>query len=222
MFDVRTLIIFMIAAAFILLIEMIVLARIFPQQRYLKIWILAYFILILSLIGFALRGLVSDFISIVVANSLIIVVFYCEIWASEILIKRYRYRFWQFSAGLILYAILFFYWSDVSPNFPIRVILSSTVIGALSFSFGWIMWRRGGLKYRNCKWIGAFMMTNAVLVCTRMVSLIDAPVFVSIMAPSNLAIYSLWRSILVAVLFGFFVILLALEIDAKETDRSGG
>ena len=77
MFDVRTLIIFMIAAAFILLIEMIVLARIFPQQRYLKIWILAYFILILSLIGFALRGLVSDFISIVVANSLIIVVFYC-------------------------------------------------------------------------------------------------------------------------------------------------
>jgi hypothetical protein len=101
MFDVRILIFTTSLVTFILLIEMIVLSRVFPRQGYLKCLILGYGALTLAMFGWVLRDVVPDFISIVVANFLIAVKYYADICATEKLIGQNRYHFKYYAAVLI-------------------------------------------------------------------------------------------------------------------------
>ena len=88
MFDIRILVLSTMLVSFTLLIEMIALARIFPRQNYLKFLIASYLLLTLAMLGWVLRGVLPDFISIVVAGFLIAAKYYINIYRI-IIIWRY-------------------------------------------------------------------------------------------------------------------------------------
>ena len=216
MFDVRSLIIFLITATIILLIEMIFLARIFPRQKYIRVWVICYLTLLIAQLGLVLRGVIPDLISIVFANIFIALTYIGNIWAAEILIERKRYHIGRYATAMVLFSLLILYWGEITPSYYSRLFVTSFMYGGLSLIFGYIMVTRGSVKYKSCKWIGYLMIVNAAVLFIRVIAIFDSPGMDTLLSPSNLNIYSLWKSNILVVLFGCLTVKLALEVDTAE------
>ena len=172
--------------------------------------------LTLAMFGWVLRDVVPDFISVVVANFLIAVKYYADICATEKLIGQNRYHFKIYAPVLILFGLLFYYYSAIEPNFSNRVIVSSLLLGTLSFIFGWRMFTHGRHIYSACKWIGVLAMFNAVTIYVRLIPSVLLNSEESLMSFSNGRQFLFVIGILLIILYGYLIVALALQIDAKQ------
>ncbi len=216
MFDIRILVLSTMLVSFILLIEMIVLARIFPRQNYLKFLIASYLLLTLAMLGWVLRGVLPDFISIVVAGFLIAAKYYIDICAAETLFGRNKYRINIYGPALILFAGAFYYYSAIEPNFSYRLILSAIFFGGLSFIFGWTLLKGSPQSYSAIKCLGGLAIVNALAIFARVVPgffNLDQDSLMSFSGDKQIIFII---AILLTILYGFFIVMLALQIDAAE------
>ena len=115
-----------------------------------------------------------------------------------------------------LFGLLFYYFSAIEPNFGNRVIVSSLLLGTLSFIFGWRMFTYGQHLYSACKWIGVLAMFNAVTIYVRLIPSVLINGEESLMSLSNGKQFLFVIGILLIIFYGYLIVALAVQIDAKQ------
>ena len=115
-----------------------------------------------------------------------------------------------------LFGLLFYYFSAIEPNFANRVIVSSLLLGTLSFIFGWRMFTYGQHLYSACRWIGVLAMFNAVTIYVRLIPSVLINGEESLMSLSNGKQFLFVIGILLIIFYGYLIVALAVQIDAKQ------
>jgi two-component sensor histidine kinase len=111
-----------------------------PRRKELRLWSLAYASLFVGVVLFAFRGFISDYLSIVVGNTLILA-FY-PLLNCGIDIFRGRKVLWKLAIAVVAAVAAWFFWfTIVHPSMPARFVMyCAFTIGACAgggFAAGW-------------------------------------------------------------------------------------
>ncbi|MBW1781484.1 MAG: hypothetical protein JRL30_12185 [Deltaproteobacteria bacterium] len=93
-----------------------------------------------ALVFMSMRGFLPDFITIVVANTLIIAATGCIAYGIEVFAGSPR-RTWMFASLAVSMFVLFSYFTYYSPNVNVRIVIISTFLAILYGYCGYIIHR---------------------------------------------------------------------------------
>ncbi|WP_187395127.1 GGDEF domain-containing protein [Pigmentiphaga aceris] len=140
MLDTRTLIFCGGVGQLLAALLLIGVAVIHRRELAARYWACAYLMLALGTPLFIMRGMVSDFMSIVVANTLSIGGVYL-IYVGVAQFER-RPKYWRAGLSMLLASALgLAYWAYVDPRLPARVIMANLGIIPFALMISWTMLR---------------------------------------------------------------------------------
>jgi two-component sensor histidine kinase len=186
-----------------------------PRRRELNLWSIAYSTLFVGVVLFALRGFISDFLSIVVGNTLILA-FY-PLLNCGIDIFRGRKVLWKLAIVVVAAVAAWFYWfSIVEPSLPARFFMySAFTIGACAGGGFAAAWRP------NPRLVAVSRITAAIYGCIGLINI--ARIYFGLRGlPANIMDGETWdgviqtlSGILVAILC-FALLLLNAQLRNQE------
>ncbi|TRZ65617.1 MAG: GGDEF domain-containing protein [Rhodocyclaceae bacterium] len=170
-FDVRTLVVITLSASVIAVLAMLFLYIGHRQERALKHAVYALAMQSLGLFSLALRNVAPDWLSIVVANTLIIVGgVYLMVGSVRIFYRRaFRLR-WLVLLGLLTLAI-FWYLTYVRNDYFLRVVAFAVIASGLAFMGAREFFR----PVEDEIWCGPRLLTMALLLGYGVSALVRIP-----------------------------------------------
>ncbi|MCW8883108.1 MAG: diguanylate cyclase [Sedimenticola sp.] len=129
--DIRTLSLLAVLVALLMAGAMLLLWRLNPEERSVRYWAVGNWAIAVGFLCIGLRGFLPIFISVVVANSLIVAgygLFLAGVW--EFLGKSIRW--WVIKTAVALVFLSFLYFTYQSPDISARIVIVSLVIAILS------------------------------------------------------------------------------------------
>ena len=147
MLDIHTLSIVAVISALAFFIVTFTVSRLLPQEHSLRDWVAAAALLAAGLLLLGLRGIIPDFISIVIANSLTVLGIGFLYVGTRNLLGAGSARHWHWiGAGAMFIACIVF--TYISPNLPARIIAFSVTTVPFYAACGWLFWRHGETQLR--------------------------------------------------------------------------
>lgn len=140
MLDLRTLALITMMSAVVFFLATLMVWRLLPQERGLRDWMVASLLMAASTLLLGLRGMVPDFLSIVVANSLLVLSLGFIHVGSRHLVGVGIGRPWHWLAGaaMFLACLVFTY---LLPHLPARIIALSLLVIPFFFASGLLFLR---------------------------------------------------------------------------------
>lgn len=171
MLDTRTLVFCGGVGQVLAALLLIGVAWIHRRELAARYWALGYLLLALGTPLFFLRGVLSDFLSIVVANSLTTAGTYL-IFVGVAQFER-RAKHWRSGIALILLSAAgLAYWTYVDPRLSARVIVANFSVVPSSLLIAWTLLRTRMLEQRVIPWAIAGLFIAVVIGNT--VRMVDA------------------------------------------------
>jgi diguanylate cyclase (GGDEF)-like protein len=165
--DIRTILILIMVSSFFVGAAMFHVAQHYPSyaKRALRFWAGASVLHGLCYLLFSLRGLIPDFFSVVVANSLTVVALALN-YSAVMEIQRLPYRLKGFAALTLLIFASFCYFLYVDNNVAARIALIGVAAGGLIALIGYrFMTKKEHSKHSIYPLTGLlFMVTAAILL----------------------------------------------------------
>ena len=159
MFDLNTLRLISMVGFIGFVFTALMLWHLVPQERSMKHWALAALLVAGGMLLLGLRGSISDFISIVIANTLLMLgVGYMYIGARTLFGIDSRYA-WQWPAAALTLLICM-----VATDVSIRVALTSVLYAAFFLGCASLFWSKGEDKLRLTKRIAACIFTLGAIL----------------------------------------------------------
>lgn len=143
--DIRTLAFIATLAAFVQAITFVSLWMVSRHRSSTLLWAIGGISTATGFVLLGYRGVLPDFASIIIANTLIALshVFY---WLGLEGYTERKPSIWLSGITITAVVLLFFYFSQVSPDIPARVIVISTVLALLSFGCVQTLWLQDTAK----------------------------------------------------------------------------
>jgi diguanylate cyclase (GGDEF)-like protein/PAS domain S-box-containing protein len=167
--DIRTLSFLATASSLFLALGLLLVNRVLSKESSLRLWTLGACASGAAFVLFALRGVVPDLISIVLANTLLI--------AGTVWFYLGNREFQGLKGGLPWYwlvvaiaAVLFFYFTYLTPNLSARIVLFSVATASVLFPSAHVLAGAGNRRDRLVRWFvagalltaGVFLMARAI------------------------------------------------------------
>jgi hypothetical protein len=142
MLDMKTLMVSYISSSMLVLVLMAVLWQ-QNRKRYdgLSLWLIASIMQALGVLLLALREILPDIVTIIIANTLIIAGYLAWYVGLERFVKKQRAQIHNVLI-LIIYICLMWYFTFVRENISMRIILFSTVVLLITAQCSELMLRR--------------------------------------------------------------------------------
>jgi diguanylate cyclase (GGDEF)-like protein len=217
MLDTRTLVFCGGVGQVLAALLLIGVAWIHRRELAARYWALGYLLLALGTPLFFLRGVLSDFLSIVVANTLTTGGTYL-IFAGVAQFER-RPKYWRSGLALILLsAVGLAYWTYVDPRLSARVMVANFSVIPSALMISWTLLRTRMLEQRVIPWAIAGLFLAVVIGNTvRMVNAglrWQAPNTNAFDAP----LLAMWLALTLALVFlsaTGFVVMIQLRVQAR-------
>lgn len=213
--DPRTLVVASLLSAVLLGSVSLAFAIMRGSSRVIGNWGKAMLLLALGMLGLALRGLIPDWISIALANTVIV--------AALVLAVRSLRRFlgsaprdllgWGLTGALLVYLLLF---SVVWPSNVARIVAVSTAIAIIATRAALLLRRNAPAACRlSCRFTEAVLWGTAAMTAARGVSILIAP-SEDVMAPGtlNAATFMFYASFIIVATLG----VMWMEIESLQGD----
>jgi diguanylate cyclase (GGDEF)-like protein len=181
-----------------------------PSIRGLGDWALAPLVAFASTMMFAVRDLLPDFVTVVVANFTLFqacILYYAG--SQKFLLGRSDTRGWTLLNGFL--GLAMFWFSAVKPDFGVRLLLVTLAVSALFFFHALLYMRHRGMVF------GKRLMTGLLLVQSAVAALRFASALAG-MAGQSLMDAS-WIQSLYITMYSFTVLLLSIAVILMATDR---
>lgn len=117
-----------------------VVSRVITRDASLRLWAMGATATGIGFVLLALRGLIPDLISIVVANTLLVVGATWQYHGNRAFQGLPRPSSWNWSLAVAT-AVLFIYFSYVSPNLAARIVIISLILAAFRFASAFVLIR---------------------------------------------------------------------------------
>ena len=162
--DLRSLVVMSGIMGLLLAVMMFFLRLSYPRSiRGLGLWAAAPAWVFLSTLLFAGRGILLDFVTIVLANLAILTGVILYHAGVELFFGRQPA--WKSWAVLLLLLTPFLYWyALVEPNYNARLILVCLVWAGVFLSMAWQIWRQGPRVFSSCFTVVVLCLHAAVLL----------------------------------------------------------
>jgi diguanylate cyclase (GGDEF)-like protein/PAS domain S-box-containing protein len=166
MFDLNTLRLITMLCFLGFVFTVLMLWRLVPQERSLRDWAAATIMMAVSLLLLGLRGYISDFISIVIGNSLMVLGIGFTYVATRSLFAVARGLGWHWlAAGITLFVSIF-------ASSHAELVITTSIFYALFFGASAVwFWRKGEPRLRSTqKFAACIFAAGAVLFIFRAVN----------------------------------------------------
>ncbi|RYY81122.1 MAG: GGDEF domain-containing protein [Comamonadaceae bacterium] len=209
--DPRSIIVLAGAMGLLMSIVMFSMRRSYPPSiRGLREWTLAPLVSCASTVLFALRGVLPDFVSIVLANMVLFqgcILYYA---GSQLFLGHERdTRLW--SAVTLLLGPVLFWFSDVQPSYAARLTVFTLAIAALFFAHGRLYVRH------RMESVGMRLMTALLLLQ----SLVAGLRFASVIAgEAGIGLFeATWLQSIYIIMYSVTALLLSIAAVLMATER---
>ncbi|MCX7174583.1 MAG: PAS domain S-box protein [Proteobacteria bacterium] len=184
--DIRTLFFLAMVTSVLLAVGLQIVNRIIVKDPSLRLWALGASVNGVAYILLALRGIVPDLFSIVVANTLLVA------GSAGLYLGNRKYRglqtefawYWVL-AGVA--AAAFYYFTYVAPSLSARIVALSASTAAILFPCAFVLLSPGESRDRTVRWFvaAAFLATALMLGARAVITLLTAPPGQDFMAVAN-------------------------------------
>jgi diguanylate cyclase (GGDEF)-like protein len=181
-----------------------------PSIRGLGDWALAPLVAFASTMMFAVRDLLPDFVTVVVANFTLFqacILYYAG--SQKFLLGRSDTRGWTLLNGFL--GLAMFWFSAIRPDFGVRLLLVTLAVSALFFFHALLYMRHRGMVFGKRLMTGLLLVQSAV-AALRFVSALAGMAGQSLMDAS-------WIQSLYITMYSFTVLLLSIAVILMATDR---
>jgi diguanylate cyclase (GGDEF)-like protein/PAS domain S-box-containing protein len=212
--DMRTVI---LLSVIIYIICTLFIVQLWRQNRRrfagMAFWVFNFTLQTAALALIVLRGAIPDWISIVLANTLVfagalLIYMGLERFVEKISAQLHNYVLFALYAGAFVYATF------IHPDLPLRMLITSVGLLIISFQCLWLLWRRVELTMRPLTfWVGMVFGGHCVVSILRIVEY-----FVGTHAESNFFQSGLFET-LVFVSFQMLLILLTYSLVLMVNKR---
>ena len=212
--DPRTLVVASLVCATLLGSVSLVFATMQGATRVIGAWGTAMLLLALGMLGLALRGLIPDWISIAVANTVIV--------AALVLALRSLRRFlhseprdlagWGLTAALLVYLLAF---TALWPSNVARTVAVSAAIAAMAVRAALLLRRRAPAACRmSCRFAEVVFWVSATMAAARGLSILFMPTgdVMSAADPSNAATFLFYTAFIIVATLG----VMWMEIESLQ------
>jgi diguanylate cyclase (GGDEF)-like protein len=217
MLDTRTLVFCGGVGQMLAALLLIGAALIHRRELAARYWAVAYLMLALGTPLFFLRDTISDFLSIVVANSLTCLGTYL-IYAGVAQFER-RPKYWRAGLGVVSASALgLAYWTYIDPSLPARVIVTNLAIIPCSGMITWTLLRTRMSGQRLVPWTIAGLF--GAVVAGNTIRVVDAAVRWRGVGSNafEAPLLALWLALTLALVFlsaTGFVVMIQLRVQAR-------
>ncbi|MCF8197974.1 MAG: GGDEF domain-containing protein [Sulfuritalea sp.] len=208
--DPRSIILMAGVMALLMSVVLFFLRRNYPPSiRGLSEWSAGPVLVFISTLFFGARGMISDLLSVVAANVILLV--------GLVLLYFGTQRFFGLPKSVKLWSTLvfaaaaFFIWTHVEPHYGHRVMMMALIMSALSFSHFRLIWCRGTRS------VATFLTASALLIQTlaQVYRFVDA---FSMPADDALMIISPTQSVVVTT-YAVCILMISIGVVLMATDR---
>ncbi|MCP5269381.1 MAG: diguanylate cyclase [Zoogloeaceae bacterium] len=149
--DIRTLSFLAMISSILLAVGLQVVNRVITRDASLRLWAMGATATGLGFVLLALRGLIPDLISIVVANTLLVMGATWHYFGNRAFqgLPRPSPWYWCLAAAT---AVLFIHFSYLSPNLAARIVIISLVLAALRFASAFVLVRPASGRDSLVRW----------------------------------------------------------------------
>lgn len=185
MLDLRTLALITMMSSVVFFLATLAVWRLEPKERSLRHWTMGAMLLAVANLLLGLRGVIPDFLSIVVANpALVLSLGFLYVGTRSLLgLAPGRPWHWVATGTAFLGCVVFTY---IAPSFTVRVILMSALNAPFFLASGWLFWRRGNPQSKAIDRLTALIfIVGALLFLVRAVKAPDAAMSANDMATSS-------------------------------------
>jgi len=174
-FDLLTILMAYLIVDAVFAIAFAVTVRRHPTLDGPREWLAACIALFAGFLGICLRGVIPDFVSIVMANSLVLAGVIC-VWIGIRVFFRLRRHWWLFALFVLPAAVLLGLFTTVWPSVSARQIIMSVFIIAISLCIiRDIRRQRGFALLMETNLLIGFLGAEAVIHAIRLITLIMTP-----------------------------------------------
>jgi diguanylate cyclase (GGDEF)-like protein len=173
-------------------------------------WALAPLVAFASTMLFAGRGLLPDFVTVVVANFVLFqacILYYAG--SQKFLLGRSDTRGWTVLNGFL--GLAMFWFSAIKPDFESRLLLVTLAVSALFFFHALLYVRHRGMVFGKRLMVG-LLIVQSLVAALRFLSVLVG------MAGSDL-MAATWIQSLYISMYSFTVLLLSIAVILMATDR---
>ncbi|OHC69709.1 MAG: hypothetical protein A3H93_09830 [Rhodocyclales bacterium RIFCSPLOWO2_02_FULL_63_24] len=219
MLDLRTLALINFLSYGVFFLAALTVWRLVPQERSLREWTTASGLAALSALLLGLRGIIPDFLSIVVANSVLVLSLgVLHVGTRKLLgVDRGYPWHWYATGTMFLAAIVFTYFA---PSLSARIMVVSLLLVPFFIACGWLFWRRGDAQIGVVDRFTALMfMGGAALFLVRMATASSTVVSADYRSTPSWIVASPY---VYSILFNVWMsVMLALKVSARLQQRLG-
>jgi PAS domain S-box-containing protein len=184
--DVRTLSFLAMITSLLLAAGLLIVNRVITRNPALRLWAMGATAIGSGFVLLALRGLIPELFSIVMANTLLAI---GSVW-HYLGNRAFQGRkdefpwYWWLAAGT---AVLFFNFTYLMPNLAARIVVISAVLAVLRFASAKVLLSPGTGQDKLVRWCvaGAYLITAVFLGTRAVVSLFLGPTDQNFMAASG-------------------------------------
>ena len=135
--DIATLSFVAVYCSFLYLIMLVLITFVHPKTRGLKVFLAGFACFFVGFFLLGYRGFISDWLTIIVANSLICLGVSCiRFGVSQFLLSKNTYSIFEFWLLAVVITALY-YFTFVSPSVGARIINISSYIAIICFICSW-------------------------------------------------------------------------------------
>ncbi|MCF8198778.1 MAG: diguanylate cyclase [Sulfuritalea sp.] len=184
--DIRTLSFLTMLSSLLLALGLQIVHRVIARNPSLRLWAMGATATGIGFVLLALRSYIPDFLSIVIANTLIVVgAAWQYLGNREFQGRKSEFPwYWWLAAGT---AALFMVFTYLTPNLTARIVVISAVIASFRFASAFVLLRPVGIQDRAIRWFiaGAYLTTAIFMIVRSGASIFVGPTNQNFMAAAG-------------------------------------